>query len=641
MSEGRRKSSIVESGRARAVALRDRYWRGNVPVWASGLLVALLTWQTSFIVPAPGLDLSWMGGLYMAVRDGKQFGDEIVFTYGPLGFLVWPGLWFSWLGAIAFAFSATIYILFAVAFVGSLRRGFGLAAAGLIAFLYLVTVPDAEQLPLVLAVALCFLALREERSARAVTLLAAGGGLLSAIEILVKLSVGPMILVVCLLGMVGARAERRQWALFAASSLGGLIVLWLVTGQALGNLWDYAVNGAQVASGYNEAMGIGGAERWEGVVLILAAVGIVVAAACARFRDARARVCAALLTAAAAFASFKYGIVRFEPYHLSLGLSAMLGIWFLMPWPRRRAAALLVAGAVIGAVAIHTYPTEPRLDVVANLKTARDAAELLVRPGLRQGRVNEARANLRTAYALDPAILAALGNRRVSIDPWEIGAAWAYDLNWSPLPVFQNYTAYTHDLDRLNAAAVEDPDGPQAILRANPGGVLPLGGARSIEGRLPAWDPPEQNFATVCNFAPAASSPTWQVLLRRRERCGPERPISQLSAAAGEDVAVPRARRGELVLLRLHGVEVEGLERVSSTLWRPRVRTAVLDDGLVTYRLVPGTSGDGLVVARDPRLDGVGPFVQLPNIKTMRIEGVAGPFEFDFYRVRVRPLPHR
>jgi len=634
----REQSSIVERSRARALALRDRHWQGSLPVWVSGLLVALLTWQTAFAAPFPGLDLSWMGGLYMAVEDGKQFGTEIVFTYGPLGFLVWPGLWSSWLGALAFTFSGAIYILFTVAFVGSLRRGFGLPVAGLVAFLYLATVPDAEQLPLVLAVALAFLALREQRPDRAVTLLALGGGLLSAIGILVKLSVGPPILVICLLGMVGARADRRQWAFFAASSLGGLIALWLLTGQALGNLWDYGVNGAQVVSGYSEAMGLGGAADWEGAVLVLAAVGVVVAAACARFRDTRARVCATLLTAVAAFASFKYGIVRFEPFHLSLGLSALLGIWFLLPWPRRRAAALLVAGAAIGAIVVHTYPTAPRLDVVANLKAARDGAELLVRPGLRQGRVDEARANLQAAYALEPRILAAVGDRPVSIDPWEIGVAWAYDLNWSPLPVFQNYTAYTADLDRLNAAAIEDPEGPQAILRSNPEEILPMG-ARSFEGRLPAWDPPQQNFATACNFAPAATSPTWQVLIRTRPRCGPPRPISQRRAGAGEDVAIPRARRGEIVLLRLRGVEVDGLERLRSMLWKARTRSAVLDG--LAYRLVPGTSGDGLLVAADPRLDGRSPFAQLPNIRTMRIEGIGGPFELGFYRVAVRPPPRR
>ncbi len=610
-------------------------------IWVTGALVALLTWQISFAVPTSGLDLSWMGGLYMAIHDGKDFGSEVVFSYGPLGFLAWPGLWFSWLAVLAFLFSAAIYVAFAVTFTGTLKRSVGLPVAGLIAFLYLASVPDAEQLPLVLAVGLCFLALREDRPDSAVMLLAIGGGALSAMEILVKVSVGPLILLICVLGMAGARADRRQWAFFVAASLGGLIALWLAAGQSLDSLWDYAVNGFQIASGYNEAMEIEGGTIWEGVVLVTSAIGLVGASALVRFRDSRARLFAVALTALAAFSSFKYGIVRFEPSHLSLGLSAMLGIWFLLPWPRMRAGVFLTASVAISAIVLHVYPNQPRLDAVANLRNFGEAVELLAQPGRRQQIVNESRAALQATYNIDPRILDTVGAKRVSIDPWEIAVAWAYELNWSPLPVFQNYTAYTSALDRLNAEKVEDPDGPEMILRQDPGGVAPLGGTRSIEGRLPAWDPPEQNLATACNFVPTRTVGAWQTLSRVPDRCGPPSLIAKRRGQPGETVAVPQAGPGEIVVLRLEGAQIEGLERLRSLLWRPEARFAVLNDGLVTYRLIPGTSGDGLVVSRDPSLDGSGGFVQLPDIASMRIDGVDRPLQFDFYRVKVRPPPRR
>lgn len=58
----------------------------RVPVWG-GLIVALLGWWVSFETPGPGVDPSWNAGLAMAVDQGLRFGKEVVYTYGPLGFL--------------------------------------------------------------------------------------------------------------------------------------------------------------------------------------------------------------------------------------------------------------------------------------------------------------------------------------------------------------------------------------------------------------------------------------------------------------------------------------------------------------------------------------------------------------------------
>lgn len=617
--------------------VRERLFTGRRRILITAAIVALFAWPVTFGVPGPGLDLSWMSGLYMGIHSGKDFGTEVIFTYGPLGFLAWPVLFYSWLAVLALVFSALVYLAFVLTMTALLDRTIGLLGAAVVVFLYLVTVPDMEQLPLVLAVAWALTALRKDRPDNAVTVLAVAGGSLSAFEVLIKLSVGPVIFLVCLLALIGARADRRQWILFATTAIGGTIVLWLVAGQSLGTLWDYGVNGIQVVSGYNEAMELGGAPRWVEVALPLLAIVLVAAAACARFRDRRGKIAAVLVVALTAFTSCKYGIVRFEPAHASLALSAMLGIWLVLPWRRRLAPAFLFATLVVGGIVVHVYPTEARLDPWQNIQAFGETAELVARPGLRQQLVDESRAGLQAADQLDPETLAALAGKRVAIDPWEISVAWAYELDWSPLPVIQNYTAYTPRLDRLNAEAVEDAEnGPQVILRQNPGGTMPLGGARSFQGRQPAWDPPEQNFEVVCNFVPGHASPAWQVLERVPDRCGPQRLIGEAEAETGEEVQVPHAHRGELVLMKIEGAKVEGLEKLRSLLWRPYVRTAVLNDGLVAYQLVPATTEDGMVVSRDPRLDSEGGFESLPDVKDLKIEGISRHLHFKFYGVKVK-----
>ncbi|MBS1846353.1 MAG: hypothetical protein JST53_18240 [Actinobacteria bacterium] len=616
--------------------LHDRLLVGRRGVWITGVIVALLTWQVSIVMPTANPDPSWMAGLYMALQHGKEFGNEIVFTYGPLGFLSWPGLWLGSLGILAFFFLSLVFVGFSVTLVGALEHSTNLPAAAVVTFLFLVTVPDLEQVPLLLAVGFCFFALRENPPSWGVRLLALGGGSLSAVECLIKLSGGPVIFLVCVLGMVGARASRKNWLYFFASSVGGLIALWLAAGQPLSGLGDYISNGAQIVSGYNEAMAIGGAETWEAVVLVLGALSLVMMSALAPFKDERARWFAVAAVAVAAFSAYKYGIVRFESGHVALAASALLGIWLQLPWKKVRATPFLITTALLGIIFTHTYPTPVRLDVISNLNVLRDSAELVVRPGLRKQRTDESRAAMQATYNIDPSILAALKGKTVSIEPWETGIAWAYELNWSPVPVFQNYVAYTSKLDELNADQLENPNGPERILRTNPGNSLPWG-ARTIEGRLPAWDPPKQAIATVCNFVPVRVVPSWQVLKRIPDRCADPVKVSSVKGMPGEVIHVPPAGRNQLVVLKIKGGEIEGLEKIKTMLWKPPIRTAVLNGGQVTYRLVPGTIGDGFIVSRDPSLDGTEGFEELPQLSDIRIEGVSRPLEYSFYRINVRP----
>ena len=151
--------------RLELIIATPRQWLslGSRPIWATGLLVALLAWPLGIIAPTTGLDYSWMSGLYMAVHEGKHFGSEIVFTYGPLGFLAWPEYWFSWLSVLAFLYVSAVYVAFAITLTWMLRRTVGLLGAAVIAFLFLVTIPDLEWLPLLLAVGWSLAALRSDR----------------------------------------------------------------------------------------------------------------------------------------------------------------------------------------------------------------------------------------------------------------------------------------------------------------------------------------------------------------------------------------------------------------------------------------------------------------------------------------------
>ena len=54
------------------------------------LALFVVTWPIAAVTPGPGLYQSWVLGLAMAVSEGLVWVRDIVFTYGPLGYSVFP-----------------------------------------------------------------------------------------------------------------------------------------------------------------------------------------------------------------------------------------------------------------------------------------------------------------------------------------------------------------------------------------------------------------------------------------------------------------------------------------------------------------------------------------------------------------------
>jgi hypothetical protein len=612
---------------------------GRRPFWIAIVLLTLFTWPFGIGPAGASLDFSWIDGLYMAVNEGRHFGTEVVFTFGPLGFLAWPSPWFGALAVVSFAYWVVTYSALLAVLTWSLSRTVGLAAAAFIVLAISLTFGFLDQLPLILTVGLCFIALREDRPPWGMNVLAYGGGLLCAVEPLVKLSVGPPVVLILVLAMIGARTDRRRWAAFVGTAIVGFFVLWFGAGQGLGNLWDYADTGIQIIKGYGESMGYDAAETWEAVVIIVFLIALIAGIHRARFRDTRAKLFATAITAVVGYTTFKYGTTQFAKGGPPVvAMSSQLALFLMAPWPRRRAPLFVAATLLFSVVILHAAGGPGGTDVIARAETFKESVEFSIRPGLRHQKVNEAREMVRSELEVPQPVLDAVAGKTVAIEPWEITVAWAYELDWQPLPVFQNYQDYTQKLDRLNAASVEDVEnGPQVLLRQTPAGTVETGGRPGFLGHQSAWEPPEQTFAAFCNFVPTLNEGEWQVLSRIPDRCGEPKFDSSVTVGAGQTFKIPQAGNNEIVLMRMHGAKIEGLEKIASLFWRPSERRVVVNDGQYTYRLQPDTTEDPMIVAVDRTL-GHGPELpELPQLRNMQVNGASGPFTVDFYRVKVKP----
>jgi hypothetical protein len=594
--------------------------------------------------PEVGLDPSWTAGLAMATKDGLHFGTQVIFTYGPLGFLAGPFVWYGDLAVLAFLYSAALYVAFCVALVWALRRSLPIVPSVLIAFLIVAVLPLLEQSILV-AVLVCLGVLERERSQRTINVLVAGGASFAALEALVKLSSGPIVALVFLVAVIGVRA--RWWQVLTFVGLMGteILLLWLLAGQSLSTIPAFLENTWQVISGYSAAMLLQGGSALKILAATLVTVGLVAASAQARYADRRARWAGIALMGIAAFAVFKEGIVRADDGHLSLYFSTACVLWIAVPWAKARWHWMVAGSAVIAAMGVPVRPPglPTNLNAIANVRYATDQFRTLVSGSRRTKLVNDGRFAMELTYDIDHQMLADLRGHTVATEPWEIGVAWAYQLDWDPLPIFANYQAYTSKLDEANAAEVESPAGPDRILRE----AVPGSSTGDVDNRYPGWDPPAQARAILCHFVPLQTSlrtdsinPSyaatgWQVLGRTPNRCSSPQLIRSIEADPGTTVPVPEPGRNEVVFVRIYGAGVSGLERLSTFLLHARTRSVVVN-GAQSYRLIPGTASDGLLLWGSDRIAEGGAFSHIPQARTIEVTGANGRLRFSFFRMSVR-----
>ena len=606
----------------------------NPPSWAVGILIAVLGWQVGFGHPTSGLDASWVVGLYMAAHDHMEFGTEIVFTYGPLGFLRYP--WLVYAGEpslVSFLYSSALFVAFCTVLVAVLRRRVTILPASFIALVVVVQLGWIE-FAVAVSVMTAMLIIERRPSERGMLAIAVAGGCLAGAEMLVKLSGGPVIGLVLLIGLVGVRAKIRIVAVYLAVMAFSLLGLWFLTGQALGNLDDFALNSVSIVAGYQEAMSIHGQSFWYAIAILLAALACVAWALFGCYPDRRVRWAAGLIALVVVFSYYKQAMVRMDRMHIATFFT-IASLLFLAVPPRRGLVAGSLGGlaclAVVSMYASGSTPS-PGLNVIGNVNGLFREARMAFSPARQEAQIAQTRAILQYGYGLPPGLIHKLQNRTVSVEPWETTAAWAYELDWSPVPVFQNYSSYTSRLDRLNADAVASADGPERILRHI--GENPASPTTGLDGRFLAWDPPRQSLATLCNFRPVAQSDRWQVLARTADRCGPLVLAETVEASPGEPVAVPRPGPSQVVLVKIAGADGAFLDRLKSLFYRTGEQRVVTSSG--SYRLVAATAKDGLLLRIGRNLsEGRGRFALAPQSATVMLTGSPGELSFEFFRMDV------
>jgi hypothetical protein len=570
------------------------------------LVLAALSWPVALVSTPSDLDASWEAALYLAVQRHLHFGSDIVFTYGPLGFATIPWPWFGPLTLVALAIAAGLQVAICAVAIQGARRVLPFVPAVVVAYVAarLFTAFRPPEAMLAVAVALSLAALLRRDAAPWGRLpwwwLAIAAGVIGSLAALGKISDGVFVagtLAITAVGLAGPRVKAA--GLVIVGAVAGFLVAWLVTGQGLGDIVGFVRGSVEIVRGYSEAMAAPGAANEWYIVAYLAGVAIVAwwSWPAAASLPLGRRIAVVLVGALAAFAFFKIGVVR---WGVGYALGAVLLVAFATA-QRPRGAAVFVLGSAVLCLPLLAVSGESPASLLSPLRSLGwlgTEAGTVVQPWTWAAEEARTAADFRTLMGVDPGLIAGLNGETVSIDPWDTGVIVGWpDLTWRPVPVFQSYSAYTPYLDQLNATVLAGPDAPTRILRrSRPGPATPLAGPPTIDQRDGWFEAPEAMLQTFCRYDEVAAAADWEVLGLTSRRCGTEQSIGTVVARTGQAVAVPPSPDpNDIVIVRILGIGTLRDALLTAAVKAPIWRIAL--DGKAPYRLVPGTAGDGLLLA--------------------------------------------
>ena len=566
-------------------------------------------------MPRAGLDPSWVAVLSHAYNKGWQFGADIVFTFGPFGF-IYANLFDPLHFTTTLAIWCVLAIVFAscVTFLLNRRRPFECAIVLLSLFLGLRSSSVDPMLfndPLLFLLPLLLVLTRAHPDRRVSRWLIAALLALIALSGLIKFTFALLGLATVILIEASRLRLRPRVPVYVLSYALLMALFFVAAGQHITNFPAYISGSIAITDGYSEAMQVF-QEPGEIIRFVVMCV-LFVAAACylelrrnARRAARWSGVAPLLALIAFLFVVFKAGFVRHDIHALIAWSSLSAGIavysahllrmidaflWrtcLLIFCIVAAATALLHHGGISGESPAEVATSHFGTGLVAR---ARAVDDILRGDGLARLR-QDYEAALSTIRDHHP-----IGDIAGSVDiyPWNAVIVLAHGLDYRPRPVFQSFAVYNEKLRALN----------RAHLGSNRAASTILFDVESIDGRFVAQDDGPLWIALLMHYEPAGAEPSQYLRLRRRAapRAITWRSLATYKTTWSQPLQVPSSEHlvwVQIILEQpLHG------RLVNAVFKSPVVELVLtLDDGTESrYRLVPGMARQGFLLS--PTIDSI------------------------------------
>jgi len=527
------------------------------------IFVLMYLWIALAVIPLPpqilgtGLDSSWAYALNLAHVDNFVFGKDVVFTFGPLGYLFYPVPdLVAPLPAFGFIWAMYAYFLFGLLLIW---RALGHRLIILVSWIILSGAMLFTDLPFerlqlsFLGVAIGIVALLVvEADAHSVYLVVAGvtAGLIPLFK--ASEGIGACAVYYALLSLLFLIGQDKRRALHKVRMLVLVPPLAFVLGFAIvernvSSLWDFVTRTTHIVLGYSEAMGEAG-PMYQAILAIFGVVTLCVIVPLLAERPG-ALVLGLLPAALLSFFAFRNGMVRQDPHHVSLlhVKLAVAGLFLLVCSKTARDRLLLVtyvAGSFVLGVSLFVAAFPGQGALPEHRALLQDAAENLSANwhySATWGRVGAQARKRLEKMRLDAAISGMVGAGTVDDVPNEIDIVAANGWRWCPRPVFQSYSAYMPELDELNARHLASPASADHIIMQ----------WEAIDGRNPLLDDAAAWRALFDHYDVELARPDLLVLQRRdtARNLAPSE-ASSVTAAWHRDISVPELDPAQFVMMR-------------------------------------------------------------------------------------------
>jgi|GEM_PF-6963212 len=607
--------------------------------FVGALCIFLQAYRVPVNPTSPGLDRSYPHVLNLFAFTPMRFGTDLVYTYGPLGFLMHVENVHHNL-VLGFIFWTALYAAFslcATSFVVRLTSGFAQLAC-LIAAIWVAGFIDAERLIPYLVLVLLLLSFENQKSKPWIIC-----GALSSIALMMRFPIG----VACIGMTIGAIVWPLEWrriskhlSIYAISVLISSLLLWTVTSGSIDGIAAYVANSLQLTSAYTAVLSSARIDEGASLRLFLVALALLLTMTLLLPRSRRVPVL--LVMAFPLFVAWKSGVVRFDGHIIALVDTAVLAgfllcVLHLSPvtmapaeaasssdarrWSRLR-PAVATALFFLACIALDKGLARMTLTTDAHPLLSRSYTEGLggVKdrwiPGLvpledawnfRQYRNrldSLAAANL-APVTLKKELLDRIGHAPVDIYSSELGFVAANpELNYRPKPVFQHFNAFTETLDRLNASFFASPARPDFLIMHHPVSGLMDG----VDGRHPLFDDPiafpeiMRSYKTV--FVEDDPRNPQMALLQHvgvetADRFSQPRAIKDEVVRWSEDIALPMHDNASVLRAKIE-LRENAVAAVKEALFRlgPVYLVYILADGTrQRYRLLPTHWSSGVWVS--------------------------------------------
>lgn len=537
----------------------------------------------------PPCNNSWVLALHDAFVNSADFGSDVVFTFGPYGFLYFGSTPQTY--ALTVIGWATLAAGYCVAVWKALNMS-GLPSWGKLIGALLVTgitasvdVVDAQIFAFVAFASAAWILNRpKDIPSNAIV------GLSLALASMVKFSwfiaIFPCVAAITFIGMILKHRCASVGIIYALSC----IALWLAADQSISSIGIYLSSSLEITGGYAESMQLehpwGVSNVWAYIII----ASFLLSLSAYELFPKRALPAIALLGSLALILliGFKAGYVRHDHHEVvSSALLVSIGILLFYILSNRVLISIASAAALIlYGLSTNLHEENPSFE-------SRFAKTYQLRGMWDFFRFITGKVDPDQCYAADMESIAKnhpfnLPSGTIDLYPWGgIDIMHAKHLQVTQRPVFESYTAYTSHLARINRNFLTSVSAPDQLLFA----------VRSLDQRFPAMDD-GLSWPVILTHYEVQSKQGEYLLMRRRNFPSNHvlSAIEELDLQADTLVALPEARAVWMEI----DLPLTTKGKLLKQLYKPAILIMVarFEDGTThAYRLIPNVAAAGFLIS--------------------------------------------